>query len=470
VARDAYLYAGSTSSTPPDPAALDRIAGYGSSPVVRYEGKGIYFLDKVRDGIWRLEVYPDAIPIADPFEPPNPARIVTRAISRSREMTVKLPGLGDSFTVQPVTAGNDSVTRASGGRFAVTPGVYVLSAAGQVALSKMPRELGHLGFAEFHAPPRDSVGPVVVSLAPPAYVAGHDAELRARVVDDATPDSVLAFIRPAASGFYRGFPMRRTDAYEYAATLPASALREGPHAFVVTLFHGDSALTFPSRSHLQPRDWDYMDGDVWGLNAVGENTALPLFRPASDARFMSFTRIGDAGRRGLFHLSLSPVTGEPTFHFALPVDSSGWSPDDYTASLVVRDRVHARGASIANATTLRVRLRGLGVRQRLHLTLVEADGTSWGAAIEADSGWSVKSIPLHTFRIVKSVKLPEGFPGEWNYWVGPPQGRGSGNDEPRLDRVEKLQLSLRRADADSPAPDGYGVEVEYVTLGFRPER
>ncbi len=62
--RDAFLYAGSTRATQPDPAALRRVSGYGSSSRVRYEGKGIYFLDRVREGIWRLEVYPDAVPIS----------------------------------------------------------------------------------------------------------------------------------------------------------------------------------------------------------------------------------------------------------------------------------------------------------------------------------------------------------------------------------------------------------------------
>ena len=103
VAKDAFLYAGSTRSTPPELSALRRIAGYGSSPTVSYEGRGIYFLDKVRPGLWRLEVYPDAVPVRDPFESPNPEKIVTRAISRSWPMTLKLPDLGDSFAVQPLT-------------------------------------------------------------------------------------------------------------------------------------------------------------------------------------------------------------------------------------------------------------------------------------------------------------------------------------------------------------------------------
>lgn len=466
LASDAFLYAGTTSSTPPDPRSLRRVAGYGSSPVVRYEGRGIYFLDRVREGVWRLEVYPDAVPIADPFESPNTARIATRAIARSWPMTVKLPGLGDAFTVQPVTAGNDRVVRASGGRFDVTPGVYVLSVNGAVDLSEMPRYMGHIGFTEYHAPPGDTAAPAVVSLAPPAFVAGRAAELRARVVDDRTPDSVVAFVRSTARDFYRSFTMRRVGAYEFAMSIPAQKLHEGPYAFVIALFHGDSATTFPSRSRLEPRDWNYSDGQVWKFDVVGKATPLTVFDAAHDARALSFTRIGDAGRTGLFRLSLSSVTGRPVFHFALPVDSSGWSPVDYTASLVVRDRVRARGTSIAAANRLTLRLRGLGARQRLHVTLVEDDGTSWGAVIVVGRAWSVRRIPLESFRPVKSVKLPEGFPGEWNYWVGPSAGRGGPGDRPRLERVERVQLSLRAADAESPTPDDCGVEVESITLDF----
>src|SRR6266550_895145 len=146
VARDAFLYAGSTRAAPPDPGALRRVAGYGSSPTVTYEGEGIYFLDKVRQGggVWRLEVYPDAVPVRDPFEPPSPDKIVTRAISRAWPMTVALPDLGTTFTVQPITAGNSRTERAVAGRFTVTPGVYVLSATGPVDPATLPARLGQL--------------------------------------------------------------------------------------------------------------------------------------------------------------------------------------------------------------------------------------------------------------------------------------------------------------------------------------
>jgi hypothetical protein len=470
VARDAMLYAGSTRATPPEPAALQRIAGYGSSSTVTYAGEGVYFLDKVRPGLWRLEVYPDAVPVRDPFEPPSSDKVVTRAISRAWPMTVTLPDLRGSFTVQPIPTGNARTQRAVAGRFIVTPGVYVLSAAGPVDPATLPPYVGRVGFAEYHAPPPDSLPPSVQALAAPEYLAGRDIELRARVVDGTPPDSSVLFIRPLAGGIYRGFAMHPEGGYVYAATVPVAALQAGggPYEFVITLFHGDSGLTFPDGVHHKPTDWSYYGRAFWKVDLVEPQTPLRLLDPAVDAARLAFTRIGDVGRRGLFHLVFSEVTGQPAFHFELPVSASGAGPPDYTASLVVQDRVAARRETISRGAELRMRLRGLGHRQVLHLTLMEDDGTSWSTALHVDSTWSEQTIPLAALTLGRGVLLPEGFPGEWNYWVGPAAGRGGNGDRLRLDRVERLQLSLRREDGRGSAPGAYGVEVESITLGFAP--
>ncbi|HEV8266528.1 MAG TPA: hypothetical protein VGQ06_16405 [Gemmatimonadales bacterium] len=468
VARDAFLYAGSTRATPPDPAALHRIAGYGSSPTVTYAGEGIYFLDKVRPGVWRLEVYPDAVPVRDPFEPVSPDKIVTRAISRAWPMTVSLPDLGATFTVQPITAGNAAPTRAAAGRFTVTPGVYVLgaSAGGSVDVATLPALIGQVGFAEYHPPPVDTVPLSVQPLAAPEYLAGRDARLRARVVDATPPDSVTLFVRPSAGGFYRGFTMQPMDGYVYATSVPPGALREGPQRFVITVFKDGRATTFPDGVSQKPTDWNFVVGASWAFNVVDARTPLALFEPGTDAPRLHFTRIGDAGRRGLFRVTLSRATGLPVLHLELPVDTSRWSPEDYSASLVIKDRIKARGDAIAVAADLRVRLRGLGPRQVLHLTLMEDDGTSWTAPVGVDSSWTERVLPLAALVPGRGVLLPQGFPGAWSYWVGSAAGRGGAADRPRLDRLERLQLSLRREDGVSVRPGTYGVEVEWIALGF----
>ena len=357
-------------------------------------------------------------------------------------------------------------TRAEGGRFTVRPGVYVLSARGPVGRSTLPARIGALGFDEFHAPKPDPLPLRVVHEAPPQHLVGRPIEIDARVVADARPDSVVLWIRPTGTGWFRPFPMRPVSAYGYRASIPADALREGPHDYVISVRTGDSTTTYPEGIHRAPSDWDYHAERAWRTTLVRPETPLRLLRPAEDAPLLAFSRIGDGYRQGIFRIATSSATGEPAFHLELPVNVDGINPEDYTASLLVKDRIATRQETVSRATGVRVRLRGIGPRQRLHLTLMEKDGTSWSAAVDPDSTWSERTIPLADFHVARGVMLPQGYPGTWSYWLGPAAGRGAPGDALRLADVERLQLSLRREPGLQVRAGEYGVEVESVSLVF----
>jgi len=255
-------------------------------------------------------------------------------------------------------------------------------------------------------------------------------------------------------------------AYGYRASIPADALREGPHEYVVSVRTGDSTTTYPEGIHRAPSDWDYHAESVWRTMLVRPGTPLRLLRPAEDASMLAFSRIGDGYRQGIFRIATSSASGEPAFHLELPVNVDGINPEDYTASLLVMDRIATRRETVSQATGVRVRLRGIGPRQRLHLTLMEKDGTSWSTAVDADSTWSERTLPLADFHAARGVMLPQGYPGTWSYWVGAAAGRGGPGDALRLAAVERLQLSLRREPGLQVRAGEYGVEVESVSLVF----
>jgi hypothetical protein len=219
--------------------------------------------------------------------------------------------------------------------------------------------------------------------------------------------------------------------------------------------------------HARPWEWNYTARDVWSATIVPPSTPLRLFDAAEDVRDLTFSRIGDGYRNGLFRVVTSAESGEQAMHFELPRVTDERTPDDYTASLVIVDRIAARRADIGRATAVRLRVRALGAGQTVHVTLMEADGTSWSAAVRADTTWSDVIVPLRDFKPARGVLLPEGFPGEWNYWVGPAERRGGSGDLIRLPDVERFQLSLRKADASAAASGAYGIEIESATLAFR---
>lgn len=464
-ADDAFLYTASTETAPPHPERLRRVAGVGSSTVVHYDGAGIYFLDKVRDGIWRLEVYPDAVPVRDPYEPPNRDVIDTRAIWRAWPMRVTLPDLGPTFTMRTVNRRAEQ-QHAADGRIIVRPGVYVLSRTPAEDDHSIPDSIGALAFDEFHAPPPDAMPVQVVNQTPVTQSTSRPVEIAARVVDTVDQTDVRLAMRGVGSGSFQWRRMAPVSAYEYRAIIPADSLPEGRYEYAIIVTRGDSVTTFPSGAHTRPGDWNHRGNAYWPLAVVNPTTALPLFQPLADAPQLAFTRIGDAGRSGLFRTITAPQSGAPAFHFALPV-FNGRGLGDYTASLVVKGRVLARRNDLAHARTLQLRLRGLGVRQRLHVTLVESDGTGWSAELSTDSTWHDVTVPLDSLHLTKSVLLPQGFPGNWNYWVGPATGRGGPNDRVRLADVERLQLSLRDEETLTLRPGTYGVEIESIRLAFQ---
>ena len=465
VADDALIHAGSTESMPPHPARLRRIAGVGSSPLVQYNGTGAYFLDKIRDGLWRLEVYPDAAPVRDPFAAPNASIIVTRAIWRALSMRVLLPDLGTTFTVLPIAPATGPGERATNGEATVTPGVYVLSAVNNFDPASLPTYVGQLRFDEFHAPPTDTLSVMVTNQTAAIQSMSEPVEVAVRVVDSTPPAAVRLALRSVGSSFFRWWPMQLAHGYEYHATIPADSLREGHYEYGIVVSRNDSVITFPSGVHQRPGDWNFRGDELWPLAVVSPSTALRLFEPLADAPRLAFTRIGDAGRRGIFRTVTARESGAAALHLELPVFNGNGLPD-YTASLVIKHCLMGRRADLAHARALRLHLRGIGLQQQLHVTLVESDGTGWSAAVTADSTWRDYTISLDSLRPARAVLLPQGFPGDWNYWVGPASGRGTPNDRIRVAEVERLQLSLRDEEGLTLKPGSYGAEIESILLVF----
>ena len=126
-----FLYANDTELSPPTPDKLERVAGCGSSPIVRYEGTGAYFLDKQAEGQWRLAVYPDAVWVDDPFAPTSLDREVSRVLWDQHTMHIHLPNLGKPFVVQRIAPHVAPPVTARDGVFSVGPGVFILVRQGQ---------------------------------------------------------------------------------------------------------------------------------------------------------------------------------------------------------------------------------------------------------------------------------------------------------------------------------------------------
>ncbi|HEX6846370.1 MAG TPA: hypothetical protein VF144_05305 [Chitinophagaceae bacterium] len=445
VTDDKFYYANNTSTKPLNVSKLSKIVGYGSSPIVHYEGRGIYFFDKIKDGTWRLEVYPDAVLVDDPFKMPSPDKLVSRSISRSWPMSVELPDLKSTFSVYPINIKNTYTTTATESKFIIQPGVYILTVDKNFNKASLPGKIGNIAMEEFEIL-QDQQTPAQVMLNYQSeYVLGKPLTISANVYSKDDPGDVTVYLRTGSAGRLFPTPMKKQNAYTYLAEIPANRIQEGWIEYCIVVKNGDNKINFPSGINKAPTDWNYSGSQNWKSKVVKEGTPLRLLNAAEDADKLAFTRIGDGIRFGIYKLIPASHTGEAAFHLELPL-SYDQTLDDYTLSVPVKERVLSRKTDISQAKSLLLNVKGMNQQQQAYITLVENDGTSWSKKIQLKPEWNTVTIPLNELELSKGVILPLGYPGRWDYWFTPATGRGGSNDRIRMDKVESIQLSIRQSE------------------------
>lgn len=465
VTADNFIYANNTNTIPSDISKLSKIVGYGSSPVVNYQGKGIYFLDKINDGTWRLEVYPDAVLIDDPFKMPSPGKLVSRSISRFWHISVMLPDLGKSFSVVPLNAENTYKTDAIDGRFSIQPGVYILTSDKNFKRVSLPKNIGNIGIDEFEVLEDQKAQVQIVLNEQSEYLLGKPVIISANVYSKHDPESVTLYVKSGGAGRYFPVAMKKDSGYTYKAELPSGRTQEGWIEYCVGVKEGNATINFPSGINKVPTDWDYYGSTNWKSKIVKNGTPLRLLDAGEDAGKLAFTRIGDGIRFGIYKLIPASHTGEAAFHLELPL-SYDRTLDDYTLSVSVKEKVLSRKSDIAQAKSLLLNVKGMNQQQEAYITLVENDGTSWSKRITLKPEWHTVKIALNELELSKGVMLPLGYPGRWAYWFTPATGRGSESDRIKMEKVEAIQLSIRQSDMKEEAKANSYVDITSAILSF----
>ena len=466
-----FAYSGSTRTTPPAPAALRHVVGVGSSPVVGYGGSGAYFLDRLADGVWRLEVYPDAVPVEEPYSRGSLRRTVTRIIRQFNVMVVTLPDLGGDFTLRALDAGNAHASEVSEGTFGVRPGAYLLTRRGVASAALTPDTvIGGRRLGEFHAPPSTG-GPTVVRHEPPSSIrGGGTTQLTFDVVQDMPPDSVLAFVRFAGwQGYLRPIRLRGFASHRYLGELALDTTRTGPLEYAITVFSGATATTYPGAVEGLPTQWDFTGTAHWTSRVEPRDAPLVLFDADRDrARVVGTGHVPGAQPRSDW------VAGSGAERAAWLVGADRFGPTarhvaartmlrDGSATLIAdawaragrTDRVvpvwqvepllpvaAEAAARWASEAMLRVRLRADGTEEvPVEVALVTADGAAWGTTIRATAEWRDVEIPVRALARVPLVLLPRPYPTFLPYDLTAAVSASA----PDLTGVEGIQWGFARA-------------------------
>jgi hypothetical protein len=455
-APDRFMYSNDTATRPIAPASLRRIVGYGSSPVVQYEGKGLYFLDKIADGVWRLEVYPDAIQVADPFAAPRLGHTAFRLVARRWPMRIRLPDLGPAFRLTPLNTGNTYAATAQNGHLLVAPGVFLLMASHASSLpASLPERVGRIGLREWVCPSAPAGSPDLLATAREEYLADRPLNFEIAVVGEEAPHAVFLHLRPAGHLETRVFAMRPAGGYTYRASLPSHTLPLGTLEYWFRIETGTGALRYPP-APASSADPSHPSALLAAL--VAPDAPLTLFLPERDAHRLDLSR-AIAGPPALERSANGSADGASAYRLRWPARGAG-RPGDVTASLYIGDRIEARGDTLRHGQALAVIAWAGTAETILHVTLVEKDGTAWSSPLKITTERNTYRLPFTDLKPARWALVPQGFPGDGVYWADSTR-RSSRID---LRNVERLQLSLRKEDLSTSANSTIAVDIERVTL------
>ncbi|MBX2966490.1 MAG: cellulase family glycosylhydrolase [Cyclobacteriaceae bacterium] len=459
VTEKKFIYTNSTDTKISSPEKLEQVAGSENSTIVKYEGTGAYFLDRIKEGVWRLEVMPDAIWIEDPFERTSLKREVAVINWRSWPMQINLPDLGSDYQAVGVNEGNRVSLNANNGMITVKPGTYLLERKDITTDMSASSTWKNLVINEFAALPSTIKETKVLHKPAGELTAGNAYTVTATIVSKDEPEKVELH---AWTGFRpQTLTMTRQHGYTYAATVQAEHIQPGFLRYFISVKENGNSYTYPSGNQTHPADWDFYGDEGYRVAVVPEKSPVYLFNAATDSdkllrqwvRSSAVIPTGEPGKAEVV------VNIEQLFRED-PEDKNKRPVYDYSMKYFFGSKISGRLPDFVQANELVVRGRSLNDKPCLmQVALVMKDGSAYGTIIELKPESEEHIIPVSELKKVRTVTLPRPYPTFLSYYFEPDAAENFS-----LENAESIQLSIGPGIPQDQLTDKHGVALESIRV------
>jgi len=422
--KNLFYYTNNTFTYPENPAELQSIAGYGTSPVVSYNGCGAYFLDKINDGIWRLEIMPDAVWVRDPFSPATPKIKNVLIQWNKNNMKIDLPDLGKSFSIIGVNKNNDYKAIADNGQFIVAPGTYLLSDK-QIPDSLTTKRIGNIVVNEFVAPKENVEQHPYFVHSPVEMVSQKQAlDVYVTMVEPDHSERKLT-VQLLSNQFMRWrsiqpklIPMEKVDPCHYHAVIPDSLVNQGILSYIITVEdNSGNEIVYPGGVKGPTTRWDYYNPDCYSVKVIPEGGAVQLFHAHDYNKLNQF--IGNVNFKSI--IKTSGITGGEILKFVF-FESHHLSQGDeqpevlYAFDNYIGDVIEGISKYTSCYSQLIIKGRALSKPVNVELGLVNKEGNAFKANITLTNDQNQQVVDLKSLTNGKMMLLPRPYPSFLPFW------------------------------------------------------
>lgn len=455
-----FYYTNSTQDKPIEIATLQHIAGVGSSPLVKYQGSGSYFVDKVANGVWQLEVYPDLQSIQDPHQNSSLQREVGRLYINSHTMHIDLKELGQRFYVQPLNQQQNvehksSVQQADKGDFKVQPGIYLLSNKRVDDADKVTT------LDSQYYLPAIKAEQLLLNHQPQRQLSLTDKLNFSAQVGSAKPvDKVELMIRYHGDNGFTALPMQQAQGNRYSVNLANNKnwSRGGLLEYAITVTQAGVKTTFPGEALGAPTDWDFVvKQPYWQTELRPTGSPVTLFDPAQDDNNLLYPK--EARSKWQY------VSGQQGQGVALKLSSDAIEPELANPLVRIMPTVDNK-LTVRNLTgynTLAVKVRAYDQSEYLQIALLDKNGLAYGTLVEVEPKWHYVLIPLNRMQAVNTIQ-PQVYPTFMPALIEPTNTKNTLTTTD-LNLLQGLQFAFDAASYKGNKAKGWhGIEIAEVSL------
>lgn len=454
-----FVYTNHTDIKPVNQNKLEKVAGYGNSSIIKYEGTGAYFLDKIDEGVWRLEVMPDAAWVDNPFGRNSPTKTVAVVDWNEHVMKLNIDDLSTEFSLTAINDDNNYSPKASGNTFSIKPGTYIISKKGTRKRWTPEDKFRHNLLKDFYAPESTVTKPWFKHEAPEELSENSPYKLSAQFVapEEAQQIQVIGY----SDAGRIAMEMEKTDEFNWSASISEDKLSKGYlNYYIVVKINDDKYLTYPAGKEGQPYDWDFYDREAYKVRVVPENYPIHLFNAATETE-----ELARVWRRDL-QLVPTENLGEAEYQINLEKlfvpDNENLNAEpiyDYSFKHFIIDNIKGRKDDLATKKEIIFKGRSLTGNSKLQIAFVLDDGSAFGSLLELGEDVKEYRILLEDLKPVKTVTLPRPYPTFLPYYLK--HNISSGFD---INKIESLQISIGPGLDDKEVLDKQGMGIISIRL------
>ncbi len=450
--NERFYYSNGNNAAPKEINDLKHIAGYGSSKLINYDGRGAYFLDKISDDLWKLELFPDAVWIKDPFGRNGLTDPVAKLIWKSHKIKILMPGLIPNFNIYNL---NNKRITATDFTADIEPGVYFLTNDSAPIDSKFYS--GNTDFGKIKAYGEfinDFNSAEIKNLTPSSLYNNGQNKITAEIYSNEDSTFVNIYLNKSGWRTFRKFEMKKINDFLYEFIIPEEISSNGILNYFISVKKDKNVLTFPGKLNSSPDDWSFNSSGSYKLSVFTDSGRKIIYDPERDINNLIFPNIWRFAEYRIDYTFDENNEDELNVHLTKIKEKY----PELALQFYTGDYLKNSGA---DGSKLEFEImKKPGGPDSVLVRIIFSNSTGFERKIILNNNYEKIILPVYLPEKFKFALLPRPYPTFLPYWFEsvPPKEAMTRNL-----RIESIQLAIPLPEAGKELKD-YGVKLKKITF------